>query len=74
MTFLVAAVLIVAIIAATIAYTVRTLRFTPARIATVIVAIIGLVIALPKAFDALQPQAQPPVTVPANPNTVPAVK
>ncbi|MEV7171061.1 MULTISPECIES: hypothetical protein [unclassified Streptomyces] len=74
MTFLLAAVLIVAIIAATIAYTVRTLQSTPARIATVIVAIIGLVIALPKTFEALQP-APPAVTVPVGgPNAGPGVQ
>lgn len=76
MSYLVAAVLIVAIMAATFAFTVRALRSTPARIAVVITAIIGFIIVLPPVIEALRDQNPPALapTVPANPNNGPAVR
>ncbi|MFC8916759.1 hypothetical protein ACFT5C_13415 [Streptomyces sp. NPDC057116] len=58
--FLTAAVLIVAIMAATVAFAIKALAPTPARIVAVLVAITALVAVLPRVFDSLQPQAPPP--------------
>ncbi|MFJ2478155.1 hypothetical protein ACIOWI_35215 [Streptomyces sp. NPDC087659] len=66
MSYLVAAVLIVAIMAATFAFTVRTLHPTPARIAVVITAIIGFIVVLPPVIEALRDQ-NPSGTGPAAP-------
>ncbi|MEU2155662.1 hypothetical protein ABZ532_11725 [Streptomyces sp. NPDC019396] len=74
MSYLVAAVLIVAITAATFAFAIRTLRLTPARIAVVISAIIGFIVVLPPVIEALRDQNPPAPTAPANPNNSSAVQ
>ncbi|AVZ74023.1 hypothetical protein SLUN_19505 [Streptomyces lunaelactis] len=68
--FLVAAVMIVGIMAMTIAFTVKVLSSTPVRIAVVIAAIVAMLTPLPRVFESLQPQNQQPATVaPSQPNS-----
>ncbi len=69
--FLLAAVAIVAIMAAVVVVTVKSLSSNPVRIAVVIIAFTGLVAALPPLFEVLRPPA--PQRPAVRPSTPPAV-
>lgn len=68
MSFLLATVLIVAIMALTISFSIKALASTPARVAVVIAAIVGLLAPLPRVIEALNQQSAP--TAPAQPAPV----
>ncbi|MFI2351041.1 hypothetical protein ACH492_29270 [Streptomyces sp. NPDC019443] len=63
--FLIAVVMIFAIMAATIAFTVKVLSSTPARIAVVMTAMTGMIVGFPAIINALEPQT-PPTPPPAD--------
>lgn len=68
--FLIAVVVIFLIMSATVAFTVKVLSSTPARIGVVIAAFVSLVVAFPPIIRALEPQApatSPPTVVSPTP-------
>ncbi|WP_404948718.1 hypothetical protein HFP70_23000 [Streptomyces sp. ARC14] len=67
MSYPLAVVLIVAIMAVVFVIAVRSLRSTPTRVAVVITAIIGFIIALPPVIEALKDPSLPTPSGPANP-------
>ncbi|QFQ96641.1 hypothetical protein F9278_10880 [Streptomyces phaeolivaceus] len=70
--FLIAAVVIFLIMSATVAFTVKVLSSTPARIGVVITAFAGLVIAFPpilRALDTQAPATSPPAVEQPSPQS-----